>query len=57
MRVLRGKKKYSKKKVLEKIMAPPPEKPFRRDWLEKLKRPYIEGLQYIKDLPSVQSDA
>ena len=30
-------------------MCPPPEKPFRRDWLE--------GLAHIKDKPSIQSDA
>lgn len=48
-KLLKGKKRRSKTKALEKIMAPPPEKPFRRDWLE--------GLQYLKDLPSIRHDA
>ena len=58
VKLLKGKKKrYSKKNVLEKIVGGCPEKPFRRDWLEGLREiPRVEGLQYLKDIPSVRSD-
>ncbi len=45
MKILRGK---NKKKVLAKLMTSKKDD-FNRGWLE--------GLQYIKDLPSVHSDA